>query len=89
MSATHYNQDDSVYVRMEGDDLVEFDVHNTNGFFEGIATCKALNTLGKPLPFIIARSTMFGSGKFTGHWTGDNGSTWDFLYYSISEIFNF
>jgi alpha-glucosidase (family GH31 glycosyl hydrolase) len=45
--------------------------------------------LGNPLPFIITRSSLFGSGAYVQHWTGDNDATWTDLYLSISEIFNF
>lgn len=45
--------------------------------------------MGHELPFIISRSTLFGSGAYVQHWTGDNLSSWNDLYLSLSEIFNF
>jgi alpha-glucosidase (family GH31 glycosyl hydrolase) len=45
--------------------------------------------MGNKLPFIISRSQIAGSGKFVQHWTGDNGSSWEFLRSSLAEIFNF
>ena len=52
------------------------DVHNLYGMMDAIFTYSALkNNLRIPLPFILSRSTFAGSGKYTFHWTGDNGST--------------
>ena len=34
-------------------------------------------------PFVISRSTFAGHGRYAGHWTGDVGSDWEQLYYSI------
>eukprot|EP00331_Platyophrya_macrostoma_P015552 CAMPEP_0176461894 /NCGR_PEP_ID=MMETSP0127-20121128/34928_1 /TAXON_ID=938130 /ORGANISM="Platyophrya macrostoma, Strain WH" /LENGTH=876 /DNA_ID=CAMNT_0017853677 /DNA_START=14 /DNA_END=2644 /DNA_ORIENTATION=- len=69
--------------------FLEKDVHNSNGFMEAVATRKFFtNQLKKPLPFILSRSTMFGSGSVAQHWTGDIFSDYDHLRYSISEIFN-
>jgi alpha-glucosidase (family GH31 glycosyl hydrolase) len=38
-------------------------------------------------PFIITRSNSIGTGRYAGHWTGDNVATWDFLRLSISGNF--
>lgn len=41
------------------------------------------------MPFIISRSTLFGSGAYVQHWGGDNYASWDYLQLSITEIMNF
>jgi len=40
-------------------------------------------------PFLISRSTFAGSGKWTGHWLGDNWSKWSYLHYSIQGVLQF
>lgn len=69
---------------------VEYDVHNLYGHMEGIATRKSMLdvTPGKR-PFVLGRSTFIGSGAHVGHWTGDNHSEWDDLYWSIPGILQF
>ena len=68
--------------------LTELNVHTFNGFVESKATYEYLKTKS-PLPFILSRSTTYGSGQFASHWTGDNAATVDFLKYSISGILAF
>ena len=40
-------------------------------------------------PFIVSRANTIGHGKYGFHWLGDNISTFDFLKWSISGIFNY
>ncbi|EIW75706.1 glycoside hydrolase family 31 protein [Coniophora puteana RWD-64-598 SS2] len=68
----------------------ELDVHSMWGLMEEKATHHAVQTVlpGKR-PFLISRSTFPSSGKWTGHWLGDNNSTWQNMYYSIQGILQF
>ncbi|CAG8606975.1 13228_t:CDS:2 [Funneliformis caledonium] len=71
--------------------FLEYDVHNLFGHMESMIT---YNILSKRIrkgkrPFIITRSNFAGTGKYAGHWTGDNWSNWSYLYYSIPGILNF
>ena len=54
------------------------------------ATHLALNSLhpGKR-PFIISRSTFPSSGKWTGHWLGDNFSKWQYMHFNIQGTLQF
>lgn len=75
LNATHYGN------------LSEANVHVYSGFLETYATNQFLHSKGLK-PFIITRSSTFGSGKFGYHWTGDNHATWDYLKGSIADNFN-
>jgi alpha-glucosidase len=55
---------------------------------ETYATNKFL-TLKNQRPFIITRSTTFGSHRYGFHWTGDNRAEWAYLKGSIADNFNF
>lgn len=69
---------------------LEYDFHNLFGHQVLNATYQALLKV-KPgkRPFIIGRSTFPGSGKWAGHWGGDNHSLWAFLYFSIPQALSF
>ncbi|KAI0089781.1 glycosyl hydrolases family 31-domain-containing protein [Irpex rosettiformis] len=69
---------------------VELDVHNLWGMMEEKATHKALQSIhpGKR-PFLISRSTFPSSGKWTGHWLGDNFSKWQYMYFNIQGVLQF
>ncbi len=68
----------------------EYDIHNLFGYSETIATYNGLqSTFPLERPFIITRSTFPGSGRYAGHWGGDNYSKWSYMYYSISQAILF
>ncbi|KAH9022012.1 glycosyl hydrolases family 31-domain-containing protein [Lactarius pseudohatsudake] len=70
--------------------LTELDSHNLFGHLMSRATHLAVRELhpGKR-PFLISRSTFAGSGRWTGHWLGDNWSKWSDLHYSIQGVLQF
>lgn len=72
------------------DGQVELDVHNLWGLMEEKATHLAVQDIhpGKR-PFLISRSTFPSSGKWTGHWLGDNFSLWAYLRYSLAGVLQF
>ncbi|EJD44910.1 hypothetical protein AURDEDRAFT_166092 [Auricularia subglabra TFB-10046 SS5] len=68
----------------------ELDVHNMWGLMEERATHNALRDIQQgQRPFIISRSTFPSSGRWTGHWLGDNLSGWEWLYASIQGVLQF
>jgi len=66
----------------------ELQLHSTFGHTEAMAT-HAYFKSNNQRPFIIARSTLIGSGKFTSHWLGDNNSNWNDLQKSVPDVMNF
>lgn len=77
-NATHHNG------------VEEYDVHNLFGHQILNATYQALlEVFPNKRPMIIGRSTFAGSGKWAGHWGGDNTSLWAYMYFSISQALSF
>lgn len=71
-------------------DFVELDVHNMWGLMEEKATHLALLKIQpKKRPFLISRSTFPSTGKWSGHWLGDNFSKWQYMYFSIQGVLQF
>nr|XP_054500969.1 lysosomal alpha-glucosidase isoform X4 [Agelaius phoeniceus] len=66
-----------------------YNLHSLYGLTEAIASHNALLRVRGKRPFVISRSTFAGHGRFAGHWTGDVGSDWQQLYYSIPEVLLF
>ena len=70
--------------------ILELDVHNLWGLMEEKTTHQALlQVQPKKRPFLISRSTFSSSGKWTGHWLGDNYSKWQYMYYNIQGVLQF
>ncbi|XP_074410899.1 lysosomal alpha-glucosidase isoform X1 [Zonotrichia albicollis] len=66
-----------------------YNLHSLYGLSEAVASHSALLRVRGKRPFIISRSTFAGHGRYAGHWTGDVGSDWQQLYYSIPEVLLF
>ncbi|KAK5714382.1 hypothetical protein LTR17_017163 [Elasticomyces elasticus] len=72
------------------DGVEEYDVHNLFGHQILNATYQALlSVIPDKRPFIIGRSTFAGSGRWAGHWGGDNASLFAYMYFSISQALSF
>ncbi|KIH58269.1 glycosyl hydrolase, family 31 [Ancylostoma duodenale] len=56
-----------------------YDVKNLYGWSEARATQQALFKATGKRGAVISRSTFPSSGRFAGHWLGDNTATWDDL----------
>ncbi|CAG8955439.1 hypothetical protein HYFRA_00010305 [Hymenoscyphus fraxineus] len=68
----------------------EYDYHNLFGHQILNATYHALlSVFPTKRPFIIGRSTFAGSGKWAGHWGGDNASIWAHLFFAIPQALSF
>jgi alpha-glucosidase len=69
---------------------VEYDFHNLFGHQIINATYHALlSVFPSKRPFIIGRSTFAGSGKWAGHWGGDNASQFFYMMMSIPQALSF
>jgi alpha-glucosidase len=68
----------------------EYDYHNLFGHQILNATYHALlSAIPFKRPFIIGRSTFAGSGKWAGHWGGDNTALWSYMGFSIPQALSF
>ncbi|XP_006861322.1 PREDICTED: maltase-glucoamylase, intestinal-like [Chrysochloris asiatica] len=69
---------------------LHYDVHSLYGYSMAQATDSAMEAVfSSTRNFILSRSTFAGSGKFAGHWLGDNAATWNDLRWSIPSILEF
>lgn len=66
-----------------------YDVHNLYGWSQTRATNRALQEILAERQLIISRSTYPSSGRYGGHWLGDNQSTWKQLHRSIVGMLEF
>jgi alpha-glucosidase len=68
----------------------EYDYHNLFGHQILNATYQGLlQVYPEKRPFIIGRSTFVGSGRWAGHWGGDNASLWAYMFFSIPQALSF
>ena len=83
MNAYHFNR-----FKNSTDFQYLFNTKSLYGHLNAKSTYEYLSKNNKR-PFIISRSTFPGSGQYTGHWLGDNNSTWKSMRESIPGIYNF
>lgn len=68
---------------------IEYNVHNLYPYFQSKATSQFFTSKLSKRPFILSRSSMPGSNRYSIHWSGDNWSNFDYMGYSIGGIFNY
>ena len=71
------------------DGSLEYDYHSLFGWKQAEVTKQALEETVKKRGIVISRSTYPSSGRYTGHWLGDNKSEWPQLHESIIGMFDF
>ncbi|XP_037534428.1 maltase-glucoamylase, intestinal [Nematolebias whitei] len=72
-----------------GKKVRHYDVHNLYGWSHAKPTYDALMAVTSKRGIVVTRSTYPSSGKWAGHWLGDNYSSWDQLYKSIIGMMEF
>ncbi|XP_046655180.1 maltase-glucoamylase, intestinal-like [Daphnia pulicaria] len=69
---------------------LHYEVHNLYGYSQAIVTQRAVRqVLSGKRSMVLSRSTFAGSGQYTGHWLGDNFSTWKNMADSIIGMMEF
>ncbi|XP_051873196.1 sucrase-isomaltase, intestinal [Pristis pectinata] len=69
---------------------IHYDLHSLYGHSMILATEQVINHVfpGKR-SIILSRSTFAGSGKYTGHWLGDNAANWNDIKWAIPGMLEF
>ncbi|NXL40178.1 MGA protein, partial [Glaucidium brasilianum] len=67
----------------DGSQVRHYDVHNLYGWSQTKPTLDALRNITKERGIVVTRSTYPSSGKWSGHWLGDNTAAWNQLDKSI------
>ncbi|KAL4647067.1 sucrase-isomaltase, intestinal [Arapaima gigas] len=73
----------------DGTPVKHYDVHNLYGWSHAKPTYDALLNVTGERGVVVSRSTYPSSGKWVGHWLGDNNSGWDQLNKSIIGMMEF
>eukprot|EP00002_Diphylleia_rotans_P004135 TRINITY_DN1298_c0_g1_i1.p1 TRINITY_DN1298_c0_g1~~TRINITY_DN1298_c0_g1_i1.p1 ORF type:complete len:931 (-),score=192.17 TRINITY_DN1298_c0_g1_i1:187-2979(-) len=68
---------------------IEYDIHNMYGHFEAKVTKIAYENIVKERSSIITRANFPGTGRYAGHWLGDNESKYVDMKDSITGIINY
>ncbi|XP_005931267.1 maltase-glucoamylase, intestinal [Haplochromis burtoni] len=79
----------SEQILSDGTRVRHYDVHNLYGWSHTKPTYDALLDVTGKRGIVVTRSTYPSSGKWAGHWLGDNNASWDQLYKSIIGMMEF
>ncbi|CAG2172235.1 unnamed protein product, partial [Oppiella nova] len=66
-----------------------YDVHDLYALYEAISTQKAIHETTGKRGFVLSRTTYVSSGRYTGHWLGDNYATWPMIHHSVVGMLEF
>ncbi|XP_071422109.1 sucrase-isomaltase, intestinal [Pithys albifrons albifrons] len=73
----------------DGTPVRHYDVHNLYGWSQTKPTLDALRNATGERGIVVTRSTYPSSGKWAGHWLGDNTAAWDQLTKSVIGMMEF
>ncbi|KFP64265.1 Maltase-glucoamylase, intestinal, partial [Cariama cristata] len=73
----------------DGSPVSHYNVHNLYGWSQTKPTLDALRNITKERGIVVTRSTYPSSGKWSGHWLGDNTAAWNQLDKSIIGLMEF
>ncbi|XP_074171361.1 maltase-glucoamylase [Rhinolophus sinicus] len=73
----------------DGSPVRHYDVHNLYGWSQTRPTYEAVQEVTGQRGIVITRSTFPSSGRWGGHWLGDNTAAWDQLKKSIIGMMEF
>ncbi|KAG8002120.1 Maltase-glucoamylase, partial [Nibea albiflora] len=79
----------SEQILSDGKRVRHYDVHNLYGWSHTKPTYDALLHVTNKRGIVVTRSTYPSSGRWAGHWLGDNNASWDQLYKSIIGMMEF
>ncbi|XP_038077866.1 sucrase-isomaltase, intestinal-like [Patiria miniata] len=75
--------------RTSSDTTMHYNMHSLFGWSQSAPTLRANEAATGKRGIVISRSTYPGSGKYIGHWLGDNTSKWPDMHKSIIGMLEF
>ncbi|KAL6030232.1 hypothetical protein STEG23_035760, partial [Scotinomys teguina] len=80
---------ESEQILPDGTQMRHYDVHSLYGWSQTRPTYEAVQEVTGERGIVITRSTFPSSGRWSGHWLGDNTAAWDQLGKSIIGMMEF
>ncbi|KAL6030231.1 hypothetical protein STEG23_035759, partial [Scotinomys teguina] len=80
---------ESEQILPDGSRVQHYDVHSLYGWSQTRPTYEAVQEVTGERGIVITRSTFPSSGRWSGHWLGDNTAAWDQLEKSIIGMMEF